>query len=304
MRTTVFLLFLLGLAPGASAAVNAADFPAGTVWYLHADLERMRATESGSGMYNWLNGEIFVEINDEVGIDLNREVERLTAYSHDQFGTVIVVDGPVTRETRDKLLAIVALQAKYDVHEFSGKTYYFASDGPGIAHDNGPLRDLDGSAYFSFDVPGKMIVASQEGQMHELLANNGRIAGGGSHNGALFVLSADREFVKAGLRTEHFAGSEDSWDSNILRNTEQAAFMLSDRGGMLAFDLQLKSKDPRMAESIGSIVNGLVSLQMFNADLDPDVRALIENTRIKVEDAMLNLSAVIDPKLLMRIIDD
>jgi hypothetical protein len=293
--------------PAAGAAVSTDDFPAGTLWYLHADLARMRDTASGRDMYQWLNGEVFVEISDEIGIDVNKEVDRITAFSNQSDGTVVVVEGAVSKTTRDKVLAVAALQSTLDMHDFAGMTYYYSHDHHGKnskkRSKSKAMHDLQEAAYFSFDVPGRFIIAAQEGQIKELLQNKGRIAGAGSHDGALFVLTADKEFVQAGLRTEHFADDDDGWNSNILRNTEQAAILVSDRDGFIAVEAKLKSSDARMAGSIGSIINGLISLQMFNTDLDPELRALIQSTKIEVLDTVLQISTVFDPDALMRLLE-
>jgi hypothetical protein len=59
-----------------------------------------------------------------------------------------------------------------------------------------------------------------------------------------------------------------------------------------------------MAESIGGIVNGLISLQAFNTELDPEIRELIQNTRIQVKEKLLSISTVIDPQTIVRAIKD
>ncbi len=55
--------------------------PDNTVWYMHADLEEMRKSDSGSRIYEWFEGEVVVEINEKLGIDLNSEVNSITAFS-------------------------------------------------------------------------------------------------------------------------------------------------------------------------------------------------------------------------------
>ena len=100
------------------------------------------------------------------------------------------------------------------------------------------------------------------------------------------------------------ADDDDDWESNILRNTEQAAVLVSDSGGQIAVEAQLVSTDPKMAASIGSIVSGLISLQAFNSELDPELLSLIQNTKVKVKDNVLSLSTVIDPEIIVSVLDD
>jgi hypothetical protein len=305
MNKLLLSLLAVGLVFSApAAAVGTDDLPADTIWYLHADLAGMRASKSGGELYRWLQGEVFVEINEETGIDISRELDRVTAYSAEGPGVTVVLEGPVSKETQDKLMAIMAMHSDYDVRDHRNKTYFYAGD-PDAKPDRGdPLGDLSEAAYVSFALKNKVVITSAEGQMQELLANGGRISGSGGHKGALFVLTADRSFVQAGLRTEHFSDDGDDWNSNILRNTEQAALLVAERGGLLAVEAQLKSRDARMAQSISSVVNGLIGLQAFNSDIDPGIRSLISNTKVSVADAVLSISTVIDPKALVAMLSD
>ena len=301
----LILSFLL-LAPAMGvAAVGSGDLPAGTIWYLHADLAGMRDAESGRELYRWLDGEVFIEINDEVGIDVGKEIDRVTAFSSREGGVTIVVEGPVSQATRDKLMALVALEKGYDLRSHGGRDYFFSGDPDHERDAADPMGDLDDAAFFSFALPGRLLVTSQEDEMRALLDRKGRIAGGGSHNGALLVLSADSTFVQAGMRTDQVVDpGDDDWDSNILRNTEQAALLVAARGGLLAVEAQLKSRDPKLAQSLHSVVNGLISLQAFNDDIDPELREMLNNTRVTVEDAVLSLSTVLDPARVVQVLSD
>jgi hypothetical protein len=59
-----------------------------------------------------------------------------------------------------------------------------------------------------------------------------------------------------------------------------------------------------MAEAIGGIVNGLIALQAFNSELGPEVQRLVQSTQIEVRDNVLSISTVIDPSLMVTILDD
>lgn len=304
MHRFLALGLLTLLAGPAGADVATGSLPSDTVWYVHADLEGMRNHASGRGLYRLLEREVIVDVTDELQIDLTRQLERVTAFSAVGPGMVIVLEGRVTPATRDKVLALAALEANYEVRKHDGREYYFAGTSSALPARAEAPGDFDEATYFSFALPEKVLITSMEEQMQELLERGGRVAGGGHHAGALFVLSADRSFVQAGLRAEHFGGNEDDWNSNILRNTEQAALLLADRDGLLAIDARLQSRDARMAQSLGSVVNGLIGLQMFNEDLGPDLRELIRNTRVEVADSVLNISTVLHPDMLADLLSD
>lgn len=306
-RTMIFLL-LLSVPLATSAGVTADDLPNDTVWYMHADLEALRNTESGAKLYIWFEDEIGGDIKEEIGIDITAEVNSITAYSDASNGTVVVSEGPLTKESQERLLAIATLEADgaIDVLEYKGMTYYHIGDEDDEEYRaDEPFDDLEDSAWFSFAIDGKAILASTEARLKALLDSGGRIAGAGSHDGAMFVLSADTTFVQAGMQMDNLADEYDGdWESNILKNTRQAALLVADQDGRIAIQAQLVSTDPKMAEAIGGIVNGLISLQAFNADLDPEVQNIIRSTRVEVRENTLSINTVIDPDVVAAVLGD
>lgn len=295
----------VALPAAALAQVTQATLPGDTVWYLHADLEELRDAGSGRHIYRWLDDEVFSDVREDLGIDLGKEASSVTAFSDAALGTVIVVDGAITETTRDKLIALAAADSKLETLEHGGRTYYHAARSGARSRDNRRFDDLEKSAYFSFDVKNKVIVASDPEQIKALLESGGRIAGNQSHPGALLVLTADKSFVQAGVRTARFTDEDDEgWDSNILRNTELVALLVSDRNGLIAIEAQLVSHEPTMAQSLGGIINGLISLQALNKDLDPDILTLVQNTKVEVKDKILSINAVINPELVIRVLED
>jgi len=300
---------LITLPPVAFAAEITIDgLPDDTVWYMHADLEEMRNSESGSRIYEWFEDEVVVEINEELDIDINKEVDSITAFSDSTNGTVMVIEGPITKESQEKMLALARVETSVDIRSHKGMEYYYIGDGPeSESSGDDPFDDLDDASYSSFAIKGKAIVAASEAQLQSLLDNGGKIAGSGSYDGALFVISADKTFVQAGLRTDALSDDDDGdddWESNILRNTKQAALLVSDSSGMIAVEAKLVSTDPKMAEAIGGIVNGLIALQAFNSELGPEIQSLIQNTKVVVNDAVLSINTVIDPDMVVSVLND
>ena len=72
---------------------------------------------------------------------------------------------------------------------------------------------------------------------------------------------------------------------------------------MISVEAQLVSTDPAMAQSLGGIANGLLSLQAFNSELDPEIKSLLLNTKIDVDDNVLSISTVISPEVIIRTLD-
>ncbi len=213
-----------------------------------------------------------------------------------------IVPSPVSGQFRNRVLALAEEHGALDTRKHNGSTYYAIDDND--AELPSGIDAIDDMTYFSFAVSGKVLIASDEPRLIAMLDNGGYVAGAEAHRDALFVLTADKDFVQAGMRTDQFADDEDDWDSNILRNTEQAAVLISDKAGQIAFEAQLVASDPQMTESIGGIVNGLISLQAFNSELDPAAAQVLRNTKVKVDEKVLSISTVVDPTLVVALLED
>ena len=121
------------------------------------------------------------------------------------------------------------------------------------------------------------------------------------------MLTAEKSLIQAGMKAERIEGEEEGdegWKSNILRNTEQVAILVSDIAGKLAVETQLIAKQPELAESLASIVRGLISLTMFNTEMDPDVSAVLQGTSVDVDGSRLNIRLSVDPKQFVAVLDD
>ncbi|MGI9261559.1 MAG: hypothetical protein ACR2QR_05975 [Woeseiaceae bacterium] len=302
------LLALVALIPfSATADVQVGDLPDDTVWYFHADLESMRTGEGSSQIYAWFEEEVADDVREDVGIDITAEVESVTAFGNIADGSIVIVSGPMTKATTDKILAIAAQEGPVDPREHQGETYYFFGDEDDI-DDNGDelLEDLEDAVFVSFAVSGKALITGTEAQMHDLLDSDGEVTGAGSHDGALLVLSANQSLVQAGFNTEGMVDydDDDGWESNIMSNTREAAMLMADEDGRIAIEAQLVSTDPKMAEAIGGIVNGLIGLQAFNSDLGTEFQNLIRATKVEVNENVLRISTVLDPELMVSILND
>ncbi len=313
MRTLKFLAVILLLAMPAFVHADASDVPGSAAWYFHVDLGAMRSEGAGQGLYAWLGDEVFDDIREDVGIDLDSEVDRLTAYSLADQGPVIVIEGNISQETKDKVLAYVAVSGDLQPLTSSGKSYYHLQDSDdnhgGMSYESGDISididSLEDEAWVSMAIANKLVVTSNEAQMQQLLASNGKIAGAGSHNGALIVLTAEKTLLQAGMNSELMNEDGDSdWDSNILRNAKQIAVLVAAAENKLAIEAKLMTTESDMAQSMASVVRGLIGLASFSDELDAEALAVLRGTRVEVDGNELSISLAIDPALLVATISD
>jgi len=306
LRNIVIFLLFLGLPATLLAEIG--NLPGTSKWYFHADFAEMRSSDAGKHLYVWLQGEVFNDIREDVGVDLDKEADTLTAYSAPNDGTVVVMAGRISQETQDKILAMGAATGSLDKLDSGNKTYYHVKDNGDDDgdHDHGNIEidveSFDDGAYFTFAVKNKIIVTSTEEDIQSLIASKGKVDVARSQKGTLFVLSAERNLVQAGVKADEL-GDDVGWDSNILRNTEQAALLIADEAGKIAIEAQLVTTEKEMADSLASIVRGLISLQIFNDDLDPEVASFLQNTSVEVDDKTLKLKIALDPELVVATLD-
>lgn len=311
MRNFRHLLFPLLIAvPLASvAALTVDDLPATSQWYFHADFEQMRSSDAGRHLYGWLEDEVFEDVREDAGVDLNKEADSVTAFSAEGDGVVVIIDGSISQQTKDKVLAMGAAAKGFDQRKSDGHTYFYFKDDShnpdSDRHSNNVDIDIDSfdnGAYVSFAIDDKLLVTSSEKGMQALLAEGGEVAGSNGGSGALFVLTAERSFVQAGASAGDMGRSLD-WDSNILRNAEHVALLIADKAGKIAIEAQLVTTESEMANSLASIVRGLISLQIFNDDMDPEIAQFLQNTSVDVDDNKLTISVALDPEAVVAAIE-
>lgn len=300
----IVAVLLLAL-PGIGAAeLSASGLPATSTWYFHADFDEMRGSDAGKPLYAWLQREVFADVREDAGIDLDKEADRITAFSAEDSGAVVVVEGDISQETRDKLLALAAGGDEFDTLKHKGTTFYYArSDKHG---KNGDIKvdSFENGVYFTFALKNRLVAASSREQLERLLDNKGRLPDSNTDRGTLIVLTAEKSLIQAGIQADQIEDRGDGgWQSNILRNTEQLAVMIADAAGKLAIETRLIATQPEMAESLGSIVRGLISLASFSEDTDPDVAEFLRGTTVGVDGSSLNIRLALDPESVIVALD-
>lgn len=301
----VVIFFLIAAPVATLSAFGPGDLPATSKWYFHADFKAMRAGEAGRHLYGWLQNEVFEDIREDAGVDLDKEADYLTAFATEDDGIVVIIEGNLSQQTQDKMMAMGAASGSLDRFGSGSKVFYHIR-GDKIDVDNDDINihldSFDDGAFFSFAIKNKLLVTSSRGRMEGLLADQGKVVGVRGEKGALFILSAERNLMQAGARTDDL-GDDVDWDSNILRNTKQVALLIAEKGSKIAIEAQLITTEKEMAEALASIVRGLISLQMFNSEMDTDIANFLQNTTVSVSGNKLTISVALDPEVVVAAIE-
>jgi hypothetical protein len=258
----------------------------------------MRSSDVGKQLYAWLEEELFDELREEIGFDADKEAKMITAMAAPDKGMLVIIDGDFSQQTLDRVVAIGAAASDFNTLSHDGNDYY-QFEGDGDAHDQNSFAN---GAFLSVAIKNKLIVTSSEEQMQQAFASKGQIPGDYNNGGALLVLRGENSFLQAGMRTKEI-GDELGWDSNMLRNTEQLALLVSDRKGLLAVEAQLLASEAQMANSLASIVRGLISLQAFNEDMDPELTRFLNGTTVDVDGSTLTVKVELDADVFIQAIN-
>lgn len=297
--TGAFALLWLAAAPLAHA-FDSSELPDGAHWYLHADLAEMRRSEVGKHLHAWLADNVLAEIREGTGIDLGEKADTFTAFSDGEERIAVVLDARLTQTDRDKILALAGVHGKMEITEFRGAPYYRVSE---LSSPDGKLEIDSDELFFSLAGGEGLVVTSDRDLLEALLTGNKRVPN--RSGDALLVVNADRSLMQGGLDTKAADGRRGGpWDSNILRNARQFAFALSDQRGLAALEVRLVADDARMAESLGSIVRGLIGLYALSDDADADVSAVLASTRIDVAGSALAIRSELAPDVAIRLLND
>ena len=302
-RLTVILLLAL---PGLSLGeVSASGLPATSTWYFHADFDEMRGSDAGKPLYAWLQREVFTDVREDAGIDLDKEADRITAFSGEGSGAVVTIEGAISQETKDKLIAMAAGAEEFDTLKHRGTTFYFVRGNGNGKNGDIEVDSFEDGAYFTFALKNRIVATSSREQMERLLDSGGNLPKRKSDSGTLIVLTAEKSLIQAGIQADQVEDSDEGgWQSNILKNTEQLAVMVADVAGKIAIETRLIATQPEMAESLASIVRGLISLAMFSEDMDPEIAEFLKGTTVDVDGPSLNIRLALEPESVVMVLGD
>ena len=124
MRNLKILVVVLLLAFPVLAIADASDVPESATWYFHVDLEQMKSEKAGKAVYDWMADEVFNDVKEESGVDIENELDRLTAYSVKGQGPVFLFEGNISQTSKDILMTLIAAEGDLQALKSSGQTYY------------------------------------------------------------------------------------------------------------------------------------------------------------------------------------
>lgn len=305
-----FSILLMAIAVNAGADIAERDLPENVQWYAHADLAAMEGSVTGRYLLEFLEEEVFAELEEETGIALRSDLTAVTVFGGDgpQDGAVLL-SGNISDKNRKKINAVIELYGDYSKEMRKG-TEVFALDkrereGKSLDVDDNDMFAEGRTTYVAFGKKGETLLTQNKSRLDAFVSAGGKLEGRSRAGkvGSLLVLEADRSMVKAGMNAG--AGIKDGgdWDSSVLKHMRQVALVLSDKDGKAAVEAQLTTANEQLAESIRNIVQGVISIKALDDKEDADVLEMLRSIRLEQSGSTIRASMLLDPETLKEFID-
>ena len=316
MRTLfLFLsLVLLGYA-GTASSISKGELPTETDWYLHVDLTQMRSTVTGKHLMGWMSGEVFEEIEEDTGVDLEKNLDGITVFGNgdEEHDAALLLHGDLSDTLQADIVAFLESETDSLGRETIGNIDIYTFDDLHLRdrkrrnrrsskNDFDVSITTDKSGFIAFGKKGQTLITQNRNLLETWADAGGQLPNRSSnHSGALVVLEADRSLVQGGVKRD--IGHKGPWNSSIGKNMEQIALILFDEAGLAALDVNILTSTPKTAESLHDVVRGLLSLKSLTLDDEPELSELLDDTDVDLSGQTVTISARFDPETLVNIFD-
>lgn len=286
--------FLIGflIFSGSSFAGDLNEMPADAAFYLHVNVEGMRAFPAGQPLYDWLSAEAFDEVREETGIAIGEELNSVTVLAYDEGIGTVLLRGPLSQDARDHLLTMAN---ENGAETYAGRDETYVVEKGGRFGKSGADR-----LFFSVSDPDLIVITTRQLDIDNYV-DTGEIFSRYESGSSLIVLRADRNLVQGGMRN---SGSfADKWDSSVMSNMEEAALLVADQGGNLSLQAQVRASTPAIAASMGAVVEGLLALKHLAIEEEPELAALLQEVQVGSNGDLLSIEALVEAEALVELLD-
>ncbi len=307
-----FLVTAMVMPTWALADLAAEDLPPNTQWYAHADFAAMQSSPTGRQILEFLEDEVFSELEEETGIALREDLTAATIFggAGAQDGAVVLY-GEISEKNRTKMQALMELYGDYEKDSRKGVEIYSLDrrerdgDSDDSDSDSDEVFSENRTTFVAFSKRDQLLLTQSRARLDSFVSAGGRFNGVGNDRepGSLLVLKADKSMVNAGMNAGAGIADDNDWNSNILQHMEQIALVLSDQAGKAMVQARLVTSNQQLAESIKNIVQGVISIKALDQNEEPEVLALLRSVKLDLDGPTINASLLIEPDMLREIID-
>jgi len=287
-------------AAGAQAQPISAEDSA---FYVAINIEAMRDGSASAPLYNFIDQEILEELRDEFGNDAVNAIDGISIFGTGERQTpVVLLHGDIPQAARDRFVDGL-FKNKKDVELLTrhGRNYFAFGDiqldwdGVESEGDHDPLL-------LAFGDRGQTMITPYPEAMSEFLRKG--FVPDVVMAEDLMVLKADRALAQGGLNNRHtvFSGSGGAWESELFKKVDRIGLVLADDAEALRITVEAHSASSELAEALGNIVKGIVSLKALSSEAADKLKWL-DTLQINSDDRITRLDALVPAGALAEILD-
>lgn len=312
IRYIISAFSLLLVATLARADLAEGDLPADVQWYGHADLSAMEKSVTGRRILDFLDDEVFEELEEDTGITLQEDLQAVTVFggAGEQDGAIVLF-GEISEKNRTKIQAVMELRTEYSkenrrgIEIFTLESRSKKGKNADWDSDSDDMFSGDKTTYVAFSKRKQTLITQNKSRLDAFVKAGGELERRSKLEspGTLLVLKADKSMVKAGMNANAGIAEKGDWDSNILQHMRQIALVLSDKDDKAAIEAQLVTGNEQLAESLKNIVQGVISIKSLDQDGDPKLMEMLRSIKLDLDGATIRASILLDPDMLEEVID-
>lgn len=298
-RTAGAALLVLGAVGVQAQPISAED----SAFYLAINIDAIREGQASATLYTFIDDEILDELREEFGSDAVDAIDGISIFGTGDGQTpVILLHGNIPQLARDRFVDKL-FKEKKDVELLTeyGRNYFAFGD---VQLDwDGVESDGDHDALLlAFGDRGQTMITPHPDAMSEFL-REGYVPNAVMAED-LMVLKADRALAQGGLNNRHsaFSANGGAWESELFRKVDRIGMVVADDAEALRISIEAHTASPELAEALGNIVKGIVSLKALSSEAAEKLEWL-DTLQIDSDDNVTRLNASIPAESLKVIID-
>ncbi len=287
---TVILILMLCTEIG-SSELQKNIVPAEAHWVIHVDVEKIKTTR------------FFNAFKDE---ELFARVEKRGAWvdKRFRFNPLEDVKGVTLFGKKGEEDAVVCVHGNFDKDHLLS-LLDFDEDHEALTYGKFTIHHWDSDSYGVFAKDDLVMFSESEPALKvalDVLSGKGETIKSSSLNSLIQGVPSGAFLTGAAGNIAALLEGEHDREAAILKKTEAAVFSLREAGENMSMNLNLKTADPKDAENIAQIVNGLLAMaDMYKDQIPPQIK-LPKDIKTSVKGSNVNIAITYPVEDLVQLI--
>lgn len=280
-----------------------------SAFYLAINIDAIRDGQASAALYSVIDQKILDKLRAQLGSDAVDAIDGVSIFgTGDNQTPVILLHGDISQTARDRFVdKLFKKKDDVELQTEHGRNYFAFGDhfsfGDAQLHwDGGESENHHDPLLLAFGDRGQTMITPNPDAMSDFLREgflpNAVMAED------LMVLKADRALAQGGLNNRHmaFSGNGGAWESELFKKVERFGVVVADDAEALRISVEAQTSSPELAQALGNIVKGIISLKALSSDAAEKLEWL-DTLQINSNDSITRLDVTVSAEALGQLID-